>query len=585
MARWSGTGRVLAYLLAGTAVTVGTSGDAWAEFPGEVWSVSYVKVGGSSGSGMINAINLGLTKASNVYFYGDKATRIDANVSGTGIMDLRMVDLASGNTVAEARGLPFAESGDVAQSVTSSALAWMESLNCAEGCSLAVSGAAPKPVQIAQAPAPSPAPVPEAPKPVEVVEAPAPQPVLPVKTEPEPQPVKQKDKPELDLALDEPRPQTPKPARPVSQAELRNPSAESIVQGLDADQVLAAIEKPTPAKPRVTTRKSPEVAAVSNAPSLVALPTPKVTTPEIVAPQQPGTGAAAVAAAATTAGGAPEISLALPVPEVETPAIPEIAETPELAAVAPDAEAAVPAVPVIEEPEATTPTIVAPTTTEPVSPTVPETPGVPETPAIAVREPEPEVEPQQQEQPEPPFEVATAPVPEEITPQLPSVVENEVPILVNPAPAGGLAVPDQQLVPANPQVPALPVPETPQEPTAPLVSDAPDEGETAQVETQLAAINPAEAGPTLANARWIGFTPAVFTGADTRSGAWIAGPFDRKQRTGWITDTATGATTRVTFYWRDASSGGRTATLSNEAAKALGIGQGDVANVAVYLPR
>ena len=89
----------------------------------------------------------------------------------------------------------------------------------------------------------------------------------------------------------------------------------------------------------------------------------------------------------------------------------------------------------------------------------------------------------------------------------------------------------------------------------------------------------------MANARWIGFTPAVYTGSDERGGAWISGPFDRKQRVGWITDTATGATTRVTFVWREAGSGNRTAVLSKAAAKALGLGQGDVANVAVYLPR
>ena len=41
----------------------------------------------------------------------------------------------------------------------------------------------------------------------------------------------------------------------------------------------------------------------------------------------------------------------------------------------------------------------------------------------------------------------------------------------------------------------------------------------------------------------------------------------------------------VGFIWREGGSGSRTALLSREAAKALGLGQGDVANVAVYLPR
>lgn len=92
-------------------------------------------------------------------------------------------------------------------------------------------------------------------------------------------------------------------------------------------------------------------------------------------------------------------------------------------------------------------------------------------------------------------------------------------------------------------------------------------------------------GPTLADARWVGFTPAVYTGEDTRPGAWISGPFDREERTGWITDTATGATTRVTFLWREGGRGSMPATLSTEAARALDLGQGDVANLAVYLPR
>lgn len=94
--------------------------------------------------------------------------------------------------------------------------------------------------------------------------------------------------------------------------------------------------------------------------------------------------------------------------------------------------------------------------------------------------------------------------------------------------------------------------------------------------------------PTLANARWLGFTPAVYTGRDDRPGAWIAGPFDRGERTGWIADTATGATARVTLLWRDGASdgaGGGAAVLSHEAAQALGLMPGDVANVAVYLPR
>lgn len=136
-----------------------------------------------------------------------------------------------------------------------------------------------------------------------------------------------------------------------------------------------------------------------------------------------------------------------------------------------------------------------------------------------------------------------------------------------------------------------PTPEQPAvEPVTPQIVNpetaAPEEPEpSTSVDVQVAAVDPDAVGPTLANARWVGFTPAVFTGAEARAGAWISGPFDRKQRMGWITDTATGATTRVTFVWREPGAGGRAATLSQEAARALGLDQGDVANVAVYLPR
>ncbi|MEM7743602.1 MAG: hypothetical protein AAF409_07810 [Pseudomonadota bacterium] len=106
-----------------------------------------------------------------------------------------------------------------------------------------------------------------------------------------------------------------------------------------------------------------------------------------------------------------------------------------------------------------------------------------------------------------------------------------------------------------------------------------------QIDTATALTALASQEPTLANARWVGFAPAVFTGRDSRPGAWIAGTFDREQRAGWITDTATGSTTRVTFIWREAGEGGRTATLSRAAAEALGLRQGDIANLAIYLPR
>lgn len=123
-------------------------------------------------------------------------------------------------------------------------------------------------------------------------------------------------------------------------------------------------------------------------------------------------------------------------------------------------------------------------------------------------------------------------------------------------------------------------------PSAPAPESSTPGPELAEVtQTDAETLESPDPGPTLANARWVGFAPVMYTGGDDRPGAWIAGPFDRQQQIGWITDTATGATARVKFYWRDAGDGNRTATLSREAARALGINQGDVANIAVYLPR
>ncbi|MEM7176970.1 MAG: hypothetical protein AAF503_04635 [Pseudomonadota bacterium] len=107
---------------------------------------------------------------------------------------------------------------------------------------------------------------------------------------------------------------------------------------------------------------------------------------------------------------------------------------------------------------------------------------------------------------------------------------------------------------------------------------------TLKGDAETTTADPDPEGPTLANAQWIGFTPAVYGSGSSKPGLWIAGPFDRRERIGWVTDTATGATTQVAFVWRDAAPGSQ-ALLSAEAARALGLAPGDVANIAVYLPR
>ena len=653
MARRSGTGRMWSYLLAGTAMVVSLGSEAQAEFPGEVWSVSYVRVSGNAPSDVASSVSLGLSEASNIYFYGDSTTRIDATVTGTNAVDLKIIDLASGKTVASRQGLPFDGSGDVSGSVSRAALAWMESLNCAEGCALAVAGPAaqpaptglaevaplqaptpkpePEPVEIAQAPTPEPEPTPE---PIEVARAPVPEPVKPEPAKPVPAPqaveapkpvapkAEEKSVPEIVLALPTPEVTTPAPTAPVAQAEVKPPETSSGFQGLDADEVLAAIKTPATPKPSAAAAAPSASTESAGAPSLVALPAPSEdNTLEVATPAKPAQTSTAVASA-PKAENSPAVALVPPTPSVPTPNIPTAAEiiaNPEIAAAVPEDAIATPSAPEVTEPEPVVAAIATPET-----PSVPEVaaPSEAESPTVTVTEPEPtatptpppaapaeteaptqvvEAEPAPIAQPEPApapqsepeAEVAVAvptpdATPEPEAPAPAAAVPNvtEAPQLVNPAPAGGVTVPDQQLALANPSVPQVPaIPSS--DPAAVTTPDGPavtgDDDQT--VNTRLAAVDQQVEGPTLANARWIGFTPAVYTGADTRPGAWIAGPFDRKQRTGWITDTATGNTTRVTFYWREASSGGRTATLSSEAATALGVGRGDVANVAVYLPR
>lgn len=628
MARRSGTRRVATYLLAGTAMASALGNPAWAEFPGEVWSVSFVRVNGAAAPETASGLTLGLTNASDVYFYGDAATRIDAEVTSSNAMDLRMVDLATGKVVAERRGLPFDGAGDVAETVSTSALAWMESLNCAEGCTVAVSGPAPQPVQVAVAPVKA-EPVEEQP---EVKEPPQPEPVVVeetaqpeaveveqeareaqpapvmVVTPPKAEPVQTEVQPEPVIALSQPEVTPPKKSAPVTQAELANPSAEALVQGLDADQVLAAIEAPAMQKPQVNVAEAPRADTSSaQLTTSVALPRPETAEPTVNALAKPEN-AAIIPAAVVTAEQAPDVALIAPAAEVAQPQLSEastVTAQPEVVAAVSTEEVKLPASPQVAVPK---PAVRAPsaievpaitevqapqTVEEPivVDATAPQTTGTEDTSTSEVEttatagsgtQIEEQLDTQVTEAPA--EETSTA---QNVTEQTTTPETTPPAVLINPAPAGGA---DDRLARANPvipQLPTLPSGGDTQKTTPPPATDggppADEEGDT--VETQLAAVDPQQDGPTLANARWIGFTPAVFTGADTRPGAWIAGPFDRKQRTGWITDTATGATTRVTFYWREASSGGRTATLSREAAQALGIGQGDVANIAVYLPR
>jgi hypothetical protein len=92
---------------------------------------------------------------------------------------------------------------------------------------------------------------------------------------------------------------------------------------------------------------------------------------------------------------------------------------------------------------------------------------------------------------------------------------------------------------------------------------------------------PAQA-PSLAQARWVGFTPVLAVAASEGDGAWLAGPFPEAGTSGWVTDTVSGLTVRVRLVWREAEAGSL-AHLSAEAAAGLGLAPGAVANVAIYL--
>jgi hypothetical protein len=121
---------------------------------------------------------------------------------------------------------------------------------------------------------------------------------------------------------------------------------------------------------------------------------------------------------------------------------------------------------------------------------------------------------------------------------------------------------------------------------APTAAAPPAAAQTGAAQTGAAQTGAAQTGaaPSLANARWVGFTPALVTSDGAAGDAWIAGPFAETGATGWVTDTVSGLTAEVRLIWRDAVPGG-VAELSAGAGRALGLTPGAVANVAVYVGR
>lgn len=422
-------------------------------------------------------------------------------------------------------------------------------------------------------------------------------------------------------SLAEPSPAAPAAPKPASGSAGTAPTVPQS-EGQDADEVLAALDRQ---------QETPRVQEVVPG---VALPLPRPenllsplaeslgATPKPLETVQPDTTIALAdptpsATAPAASGGSLEDGAQISVgsdnqPSVSAPAATpaEPARAPEPAAVAPAQPSESPTAgtaedstsfqsptPVARAPQtdpaprapaadvaASAPSVNATSETEPTAPAAPAEPARPTAtvPAQTAEDQQPAPETEQAE--------VIAPAEPTVKTEAPATVEdvidtdsgdNEQLALVNPAQPVSPPTAAQPQPSEEDTQPALSEPaDTNPETTAPQADDAAQEDDI-----EVAAVDPNAAGPTLANARWVGFTPAVYTGSNDRTGAWIAGPFDRKQRQGWITDTATGATTRVTFIWREAGAGGRTATLSRDAAKALGLGQGDVANVAVYLPR
>lgn len=406
-------------------------------------------------------------------------------------------------------------------------------------------------------------------------------------------------------SLAEPAKPTPAAPKPTGSTKEAAPAVNT--GGQDADAVLAALDK------------KQQEAKVQDVMPGVSLPLPRPenlsplaeslgATPKPLETVQPDTTIAlaeptASQEAPSTQGSADEdaqVSVGQgSQPAVTAPAAatqePDRAAQPE--AVTPAATEDSPTAGVAEDdPQFKSPTPVARAPQNDTAPKAPDAEVAISSPSVnAASDPEPAA-PAAPAEPARPAATEQAEQPSEDTTEQAAVTEPTEPAVNTEAPANELVETDdgdnEQLALVNPTQPVtrptVTQPEPAQQDEQPTVTAPADDTpkpEAKDDDIEVAAVDPNAAGPTLANARWVGFTPAVYTGSNDKSGAWIAGPFDRKQRQGWITDTATGATTRVTFVWREAGAGGRTATLSRDAAKALGLGQGDVANVAVYLPR
>ncbi|MEM7236404.1 MAG: hypothetical protein AAF501_01050, partial [Pseudomonadota bacterium] len=596
-----------------------TTSIASATQPGQAWNVDFIDIRIAPGAPLSlynprgddsadldvrvsGVVRTGLREAMRGYFLGDRRTRMVVVVNRfegistgetllvggemQGELEIEIRDPLSGDVLARSGPLDFSrvvasgllgfgamiagggsQERKYADEISKVSRGWMNALDCLdESCSVA-RGFDSAPTALAAAsdpqpePKPKPAPIAE-PEPVEVADVtpvpdPVPQPSA-APAEPEPSedtevavaPVEPKPEPEPEPEIAEPVIETTTPALVEAPAV---PEADAGVAVIATGPVVGAATAPATPEPVAAPRSTPVIATPEPEPEPEPDLVPVVPAAAPSAPVEPSTGADPVVVTGLTqnvvagsgvdqptSGGTLDIQpVAKPIVEPE-PDPNAIAEAPKsLTGGATEAGSTGIAPAGLSSPEASEDATLALLAPAPA----PEPADV----DTSVLEPAPvEVTPEPEPEPEPEPAVEAEPEPD--------VPQPAVQPLVNPAqpvakPVIGLVTDSEALAPAE-------ITET--------LEPVEEEEITSTVETRISAVDPAASGPTLANAQWIGFTPAVFGDGGGRAGLWIAGPFDRRQRTGWITDTATGATTRVTFVWREAAPGTR-ALLSGEA--------------------
>ncbi|MEO1611209.1 MAG: DUF6778 family protein [Pseudomonadota bacterium] len=77
--------------------------------------------------------------------------------------------------------------------------------------------------------------------------------------------------------------------------------------------------------------------------------------------------------------------------------------------------------------------------------------------------------------------------------------------------------------------------------------------------------------------------PAYWDGDETTGGVWVALPYVPAYRRAVVTNPVNGRTVEANLFWRDPQSGGGSTLLSSQAAAALGVAPGQVANLGVKI--